>query len=113
MTRWRRHVVTKEGEKEDTPRQHLNSFPDTAHLTETADNDGFEDRLSPVIVREQRVAKARRIFGLNEPQRSRGDHADQKAADDHRTIDVAKVLQSLHHADDSAVRRAFQRLHVK
>lgn len=71
------------------------------------------DRPSPVTVREQRVAKARRIFGLNKPQRDRGDQADQATAEDHRTTDVSKVLQLLMSLDDSVIRKALQRLHVQ
>lgn len=82
-------------------------------LTEEGDNDGHLGWLSPVAVRGQRVAKARRILGLNEEQHCRGDKADQRAAEDLRTTDVSNVLQILHHLDEFVVRKAFQRLLVK
>ena len=87
--------------------------PDLIDLTEP--QDGFTDQLSPVSVREQRVAKARRVLGLkaSHQQVDRGDQADAGAAEDHRTTDITKVLQALHHNDDSIVRKAIQRLHIK
>ena len=75
--------------------------------------DGWADKLSPVTVREQRVARAREVLGLNKPKQDRGDQADQAAAEDHRHIDVSKVLQLLRSQDESVIRKALQRLHVK
>ena len=77
------------------------------------DQDGVEDKLSPITIREQRVARARTTFGPHKDRIDRGDQVNQTAACDHRTTDVAKVLQFLHSADDSVARKALQRLHVK
>ena len=85
--------------------------PDLIDLTEE-DQDGSEDRLSPITVREQRVACARKVFGLHKDRVDRGDQAGQNVAENHRTTDVAKVLHLLHSAGDAAVRKALQRLHV-
>ena len=68
--------------------------------------------MSQLSVREQRIAKARRVLGLK-AQHDRGDQADQTAAEDHRTTDVAKVMQLLHSNEDSVLRKALQRLHIK
>ena len=67
------------------------------------DNDGFDVKLSPVTVREQREARARKLLGLNN-KADRGDRADQAAAEDHRTTDVAKVFQQFRSEDDSVIR---------
>ena len=75
-------------------------------MEDNGDNDGCLDGLSPVIVLEQRVAKARRILGFHKPQHSRGDRAEQAVAEDHRTTDVSKVLQLLRHQGGAAVREA-------
>ena len=56
-------MSTREEEGEVVPPQNHNSL-DAIDLTEE-DSDGSEDKSSPVPVREQRVAKARRVFGLN------------------------------------------------
>ena len=42
-----------------------------------------------------------------------GDQVDQTPVEDHRAIDVAKVLQMFHSDDGSTLREALQRLHVK
>ena len=73
----------------------------------------FEYRLSPITVREQRVGRAHNISGLSKEQRSRGDQSDRAAAEDQRTTGVPTVLQLLRNCDDSAIRKALQRLHVK
>ena len=78
-----------------------------------ANTEGYDGQLSPISVREQRIAKARRVFGLNNPKIDRVDQADQAAAEDHRTIDVNKVLQLLHHPEEMVVRKALQRFHFK
>ena len=72
----------------------------------------YLDKLAPVTIREQRVARARRILGLNKSQQDRGDQTDQAAAEDHRTTDVSKVLRLLWGPDGSIIRKALQRLHV-
>ena len=82
-------------------------------LVDLEDDEGSIDTLSPVTVREQRVARARQFLGLNKPKQDRGDQVDQAAAEDHRTTDVSKVLQLLRGSDDSVIRKALQRLHVK
>ena len=50
---------------------------------------------------------------MHKPKATRGDQTDHAAAEDHRTIDVSKVLQLLHSSDEAVVRKALQRLHVK
>lgn len=66
-----------------------------------------------MLVRERRIAKARRVFGLDGQQQDRGYQVDQAAAEDHRTTDASNVLQLLRHPDDAAARETLQRLHVK
>ena len=105
-------AATKEEKGGDSSQPPLKHHLDVIDLEEERDNDGYDDPLSRVTVREQRVAKARRIFGLKS-QRSRGDQADQAAAEDHSTTVVNKVLQSPHHPEQSAARKALHRLHVK
>lgn len=78
---------------------------------EEHDEDGHDDPISPVNVREQRVAKARRVLGLKS-QRSSGDQADQVATNEDRTTDVHKALQILHSREELVIGRALQRLHV-
>ena len=58
---------------------------------------------------------ARGILGsrFGAQQHSRGDQANQAAADDHRTRDVSKVLRLIHCPEESVARGALQRLHVK
>ena len=103
-------AVTKE-EGGDTPQD--TNLPDLVDITGgEEDNDGFIDRRSPITVREQRIAKARRVLGLKE-QEDRGDQADQAAAEDHRTTYVTKVLQLLRSSDEATIRKTLQRLHVK
>ena len=58
------------------------------------------------------VSSARKVLGLKS-QQDRADQADQGAAEDHRTTDVTKVLQLLQSQDDSVLRKALQRLHIK
>ena len=106
-------VATKEENEGDTHLPNRTPVPYAVDLTEDEDNDCYEDRLSPVIVREQRVAKARRIFGLNQVQHSRGDQVHQMEAKHKRTTDASNVLQLLHHADELVVGNDFLRLHVK
>ena len=106
-------VVTKEekgGEASDAPTPKL---IDLADLTKEEDNDGYLDQFSPVIICEQRTARAREVLDLDRQQQSRGDQADHIAAEDHCTTDVAKVLQLLRHRDKAIVRNALQRLHVQ
>ena len=55
----------------------------------------------------------RRELGLLKPKAERGDQADQAAAENHRTIDVSKVLQLLRSEDESVIRKVQLRLHVK
>lgn len=89
-------------------------LPDIADLTgEDEYNDGYLSRSSPVTVREQRVAKPRRIVGFNKPQRSSGDQAGQAAAEDHRITEVSEVLQLLRHPEGAVVRKALQWLRVR
>ena len=78
-------------------------------------DDGDIDDQSPLTVRERVVAEARRTFGLKPRKelRDAGDQADQSAAEDRRTMDVAKVLRQLHNPDDALVRKALRRLHVR
>ena len=59
------------------------------------DNDGYNDQVSLIIVREQRVAKVRRTLGFksSKDQRNRGDQADQSVAEDHWTTGISKLLQ--------------------
>ena len=57
-------------------------IPRYLYLTEgVEDNDGDNDKLSPITVREQRAAGARRIFGLKPftDQHHMGDQTDQAA----------------------------------
>ena len=103
-------VATQEGKGCDT----LQNVQDTIGLMEeTQDIDGLLDRLSPVTVRGQRVAKARRILCLNKGHHPRGGQADQAAAEDHIITIVSKALQLLRHPDESIAREALHRLHVK
>ena len=53
------------------------------------------------------------MLDLNKPKHDRGNQVDQAAAEDHRHIDVSKVLQQFRSEDDSVIRKALQRLHVK
>ena len=76
------------------------------------DEAGYVDPLSPIPVREQRVAKARRALGFN-AQVDREDQADQAAVQDHRTIDVATLMQLLHSQDDGVSREALHIFHVE
>ena len=89
-----------------------NTNQDSIDVIDIGEEEGDTDPLSPIIVREQRIAKARTVLGLKR-QRDRGDQADHGVAEDHRTTDVAKVLQLFHSQDDSALRKALQWLHVK
>ena len=66
-----------------------------------------------VTVREQRIAKARRAFGLNKDNHPRGDQTDQAAAEDHGMTDVANALQLLSPPGEATARKALQRLHDK
>ena len=68
--------------------------------------------MSPIPVREQRIAQTRGILGYKR-QHDRGDQVDQGAAGDHRTTDVVNVLQLLFSNDGSALRKALHMLHVK
>ena len=52
------------------------------------------------------MAKARRIFGLNTGHHSRGDQADQAAAEDHGTTDASTPLRPLRHSGESMTRKA-------
>lgn len=104
-----RNVVPKEevGESEVPPQN-----VDVIDVIDIGAEEGYIDPLSPVIVREQCIARAREVLGVKK-QRDRGDRGDQGAAEDQRTIDVAQVLQLLRSQDDSISRKALQRLHVK
>lgn len=90
---------------------------DTKRLLDLIDHEegdeGLNDKFSPVTIREQRVARARQLLGLTELKQDRGDQVDQAVAEDHRTIDVSKVLQLLRSPGDRVIRKALQRLHVK
>ena len=111
-------AVTKEeqgGDLEAPPdqNQEVSQPLDVVDLeTEEEDIDGHEYGLSPINVRERRVARARRVLWLKS-QHSRGDQADEVAAEDHRTTDVAKGLPVLHRTDEAVTRKALQRLHVE
>lgn len=106
-------VFAKEENGGHTPRNPQHLF-DSVDLTDDAgDNDGFLGRSFPITVREQRVARARRVFGPRAQLQERGDQVDQAAAEDHTITDVSKALQSVRPPDDSVGRKALQRLHVK
>ena len=82
-------VVAKEGRVVGDTHQNTNKLPDLVDLIEDEeDHDVFNDRLSPITVRERRIAKARQVFGVNKKLEERGNQADQAAAEDHRTTDV-------------------------
>ena len=89
------------------------NLPDLVHLTEPEGQDGYVYRLPSIAVRERRIARARRVFGLYKQHQDRGDQADQAASEDHRSIDVSKVLQSLGSSDESVIRKALNIFHVK
>ena len=76
---------------------------------------GFEDNQSLITIRERRVAVAREVLGLKPKKelKDQSDQADAGAAEDWRTMDVAKVLRSLHNPDESVARKALQRLHLR
>lgn len=98
-----------------TPNQIQNPSPeDVVDVIELENNEngGCVDPLSPINIREQRVAKARRALGLKS-QRDRGDQADQAAAEDDRTTDVNTALQLLHSQDEGVIRKVLRRLRVK
>ena len=85
--------ATKEengGDIDPPPIQNQNSKLDVVDLEAEETKGGYEDRLSPIDVREQRVDRARRVLGF-QSQRGPGDKTDQAAAEDNRTTDVAKV----------------------
>lgn len=69
-------------------------------------------QLSPISIREQRIARAREVLGLKQ-QHDRGDRADHGAARVYRATDGAKALQLLNSQDGRVLRKALQRLHVK
>ena len=75
----------------------------------------YTNTLSPVVIREQHVAKARRIFGVKSgaQQYTRDDPADNDVAEHRKGRNAIKVLQQLHSQHRSAVCKAFQRLYVK
>ena len=105
-------TVTKE-ERRDT-HQNAENLPDLVDLTrDEAENDGSIGRLCPITIREQRIAKTRRVLGLNKEHEDRGDQADQAAAEDHRTTDVTTALQLLRSSEEATIRKALQRHHVK
>ena len=107
-------AVTKEEGVAGDICQNNEHLPELVDLIEDeAENDGFIDRLSHIFVREQRIAKARQVLGLNKELEERGDQADQAAAEERITTDVTKVLQLLRSPEEVTIRKAFQRLHVK
>lgn len=89
-----------------------NKIQDSIDVIDMDEGEGYIDPLSPMIVRGQRVAMARDVLGLKD-QRDSGDQVGFGAAADHRTTDVAKVLQLLQSNGDTSLRKALQRLHVK
>ena len=84
---------------------------DLVDVIDIDDEEGYADLLSPISIREQRIARARGVLGFKQ-HHDRGVQADPGAAEGHRTTGVAKVLQLLHSQDDPALREALQRLHV-
>ena len=75
-----RVVSKEEGEGGDTSKT-IEHLPDLVELIEDeAENDGYIDRLSHMIVREQRIAKAHQVLGFSKKHVERGDQADQAAA---------------------------------
>ena len=104
-------IVTEQKQIGDIPQNKNIKKCQVSSGLEENNNDtyGYWNRLFPVLVREQRVVKDRRIFGLNKPRHSRDDQA---AAEDHGTIDISKVLQLFRHPDDAIVREALRRLHA-
>ena len=102
------------GEKCGNPYVDTEHLPDFIGLDDEVDtNDGWDGNLSPVTVREQRVARARKLFGFTMPKQDLGDQVDQAVAAHHRTMDVPKVRQLPRNEDDSVIRKALQLLHVK
>ena len=111
----RDQVFTKEERCEGTPptSTDLSDLIDLEEEEIDTTEDGWQDQSSPVTAREQRVARARRVFGPSKPKQDRGDQADQAAAEDHRTTDVSKMLNLFRSEDDPVIRKALQRLHIK
>lgn len=103
-------VVTKEERRSEVPIQKLQDS--SIDVIDIDDEEGYIDLLSPIIVREQRIAKTRKVLGF-EQQHDRADQADQGVAEDHRILDVAKVLRLLQSEDESVSRKVLQRFHVK
>ena len=60
-------------------RQHRNQAADVVDVIGFDNEDGYLDPLSPINVRERRVANARKVLGFK-AQHGRGDQADQAAA---------------------------------
>lgn len=84
--------------------------PDTEHW-----DDLNLDEVSPAIIREHRIARARNIFGLKPKKelKDKENQADQTAAEDWRTLDVTKVIRGLRNPDIAFVRKELMRLHIR